>query len=505
MPVPGSAVMQQHAEARRQRELAAITAAVDEDAAVEAAISFAREESSIAAAPDEVAAAAEDPPVPPIKGEARSLSTLSRFSDTNVTPPSTNHSSANNESTTVNKSNNPSLDGSFCDHSKPPGDYAFGGNSREWRVEQALMEEDGSPVCFDASDAADAIPDAVDELRAIEGSVNPPNAVQPQVFTLSDNSDDDSSSIIAWSASDSVSETSLLLNDDHANLWASEVIRDLMRPSTEDELQAIACAFKPGPPDEVMVTMGSDSVQRQSIHRLRPGIWLNDEVINLSNKQLAAKAFARLCKAVTGRKHSYVMGTYFLQTYMDLKNTDPTKQGKPKYDNVRKWAKKVKVVHGDLFELAFLHFPYNKDESHWTLVSVSFPHKLVVYYDSFHGDDHDGVANAVFEYLKCHYKDVHGEDLDIKKWKVITKPTGNEFTRHYSSYPFQVNSKLFLSLLCLPYTVFQHTATLQVTIAGCSSSCSSYSLLLDFRLCSLNKICTKSEGDFSLVSLTKSH
>ena len=80
-----------------------------------------------------------------------------------------------------------------------------------------------------------------------------------------------------------------------------------------------------GDSNDVMVTMGKDSLQRQSIRRLKPSTWLNDEVMNLVNKHLTSQTFARLSKAVTGWKPSYVMSTYFLQSLLDLKNHDPNR------------------------------------------------------------------------------------------------------------------------------------------------------------------------------------
>jgi len=145
------------------------------------------------------------------------------------------------------------------------------------------------------------------------------------------------------------------------------------------------------------------------------------------------------------------MSTYFLQSLLDLKNNDPTRRRKVNYENVKNWARKVKAVDGDLFKLAFLHFPFNIDDVHWTLVSVSFDDKLIVYYDSMHGED-PVVAYAVYQYLIHHHIEMHGENFDIDNWRVILKPTGEEFTTHYSSYPMQENGELF----CFP-SLYYHS------------------------------------------------
>jgi Ulp1 family protease len=266
--------------------------------------------------------------------------------------------------------------------------------------------------------------------------------------TMSD--DEDNSHIIA----DFDSETSIDLDTSIANQWTAAVIRDLMKPLTAGELDQINSALTPtGNSNDIMITitMGKDLLQRQSICHLNPGIWLNDEVMNLVNKHITSQTFARLCKAVTGRKPSYVMSTFFLQSLCDLKNKDHTLRRKVNYQNVKNWARKVKVVDGDLFQLAFLHFPFNVDDVHWTLVSVSFDDKLIVYYDSMHGED-PVVAYAVYEYLMHHNIEKHGEKFDIDNWRVILKPTGDEFTTHYSSYPMQENGELFC-----PVSLYYHS------------------------------------------------
>jgi Ulp1 family protease len=137
------------------------------------------------------------------------------------------------------------------------------------------------------------------------------------------------------------------------------------------------------------------------------------------------------------------MGKYFLQTYLQLKSNDLNSRGAPKYNDVKRWAKKVDIVKGDLFKLEYLHFPYNIDNLHWALITVSFVHKKVVYYDSMHSSD-DVIATHVFQYILEHYWDVHNEELDITDWKIIPFPTGNEFANHYSFCPKQKNGEYLI-------------------------------------------------------------
>jgi len=80
-------------------------------------------------------------------------------------------------------------------------------------------EGDGSDLYYEAD---------VEEL-----AVNQP--IQPE--TMPD--DDDNSSIIAYS----VSETSIVLDPGIANQWTAKVIRDLMKPLSEVEIEQINSAL----------------------------------------------------------------------------------------------------------------------------------------------------------------------------------------------------------------------------------------------------------------------
>lgn len=214
-----------------------------------------------------------------------------------------------------------------------------------------------------------------------------------------------------------------------------------MKPLNEDEEKTIRESLNQrGPNNQVVVSIGPDSIQLQSFRRLGPSIWLNDKIINLVCKHLVPDLLANVRHADRGTKPSHVMGTYLLQTYLQLKNIDPNLNGKPDYLAVKKWVDKIDVVDGDLFKLEYLHFPFNIGNYHWALVTVSFDSKKVVYFDSMHSKN-AVIANHVFEFIQEHYRDTYDNDLDITHWKIVPLGTGNEFTTHYSLYPFQQNSK----------------------------------------------------------------
>ena len=82
---------------------------------------------------------------------------------------------------------------------------------------------------------------------------------------------------------------------------ASSLLRDL----TDEEADIVRNAVcGPGHPDDILATLDTDSVQRRSLHKLRPGIWLNDEVIHYN----ARKAGCRV-----GQKDARKKALSFLQ------------------------------------------------------------------------------------------------------------------------------------------------------------------------------------------------
>ena len=61
---------------------------------------------------------------------------------------------------------------------------------------------------------------------------------------------------------------------------AKKLASSLLREFTEEEKDLIQEAiWGPGPPNQVIQTAGTDSVQRESMRTLQPGQWLNDECI----------------------------------------------------------------------------------------------------------------------------------------------------------------------------------------------------------------------------------
>ena len=56
------------------------------------------------------------------------------------------------------------------------------------------------------------------------------------------------------------------------------------------------------------------------------------------------------------------------------------------YENVKKWAKKIKSTGRNVFKLRYMFIPCNISNSHWCLCVADIANKRIQYFDSMGGD-----------------------------------------------------------------------------------------------------------------------
>jgi sentrin-specific protease 1 len=199
---------------------------------------------------------------------------------------------------------------------------------------------------------------------------------------------------------------------------ARESAMKLMRPLTAEERNVVAGATEGiGPPAEIVASQDADSVQRGSMQSLRPGQWLNDEVINYFLKNCLARRDEMLCAREPGRRRSHFFNSFFVQTMFDEKNNDPRLRGRYNYKNVRRWSKKVPGK--DIFELKYILCPINLDNMHWTSAVIFMEDKRIQYYDSMGGTDR-AKLEGLLEYVKDEYRAKNGKDMDTSEWELVS-------------------------------------------------------------------------------------
>jgi Ulp1 family protease len=127
-----------------------------------------------------------------------------------------------------------------------------------------------------------------------------------------------------------------------------------------------------GSPSEILASHEGDSVQRRSMQTLRPGIWLNDEVINYFLKNCLKSRDIKICAKEPGRRRSHFFNSFFVQKLSDEKNRNRKLRGIYNYENVKGWS--VKVPGKDIFNLKYIFCPINLNNIHWTVAVIFIEH-----------------------------------------------------------------------------------------------------------------------------------
>jgi hypothetical protein len=240
--------------------------------------------------PGYVARAEEVPPSDNAPGnDNNSISLISRFSAGTASPSTSNDNNsgeANDTSSLTSlhhyRKSPDYLDGTIFDpqfdDDQQNRSAPYEGNSLS---DSCTDNNDGSTGYVADPEASDVIATGIPPGDVV---VQPAPAC-PEVLTLPD---DESSTFVP-----------VKLKPEEANQYAAKVIAGLMKQLTDDEKKTIHQSLNRRVPDnEVMVHIGKDSIQMQSFRRLGPGIWLNDEVMNLVLKHLVPALLADVCAAV---------------------------------------------------------------------------------------------------------------------------------------------------------------------------------------------------------------
>ncbi|KAJ3183489.1 Smt3-specific protease [Geranomyces variabilis] len=139
-------------------------------------------------------------------------------------------------------------------------------------------------------------------------------------------------------------------------------------------------------------------IRPNDLGTLRPGIWLNDEVINYYGQMVMArnKAHPELHPKV------HIFNTFFYEKL----------QTEPFYENVRRWTKKAKV---NVFEIdkviAPLHFG-----NHWACGVINMRDKRIEYYDSLGPSYAAEVFKNLRDYVKYEYADKQRGQFSFNGW-----------------------------------------------------------------------------------------
>lgn len=169
-------------------------------------------------------------------------------------------------------------------------------------------------------------------------------------------------------------------------------------------------------PQRQLVAVDRIPIGLHDIHRLSPGCWLNDEIINGYMELIRArsKRFEEDAgddgpgSAAKSRPRVQVVNTFF---YPKLSGCNS--HGEYDYTQVRRWTKKF-----DVFASDYLLVPINSSNVHWTLAVVNFKDKRVEYYDSLGSTNQKVLANLL-RWVGDELDHKKNEVFDASEWSTV--------------------------------------------------------------------------------------
>jgi len=165
----------------------------------------------------------------------------------------------------------------------------------------------------------------------------------------------------------------------------------LLRPlDTEEKERVNKALYGIGPQHEIIAEMDADTVTRQSVQRLRPKCWLNDEIIHFY-----FSALSRRNDEINPKKRCHFFKSFFITKLLEEGNGY-------KYSNVKRWSKKVPGK--DIFALSKILFPVNIGNMHWATACIFMQEKTIRFYDSMGGHG-TAYLEGLLQYLKDEWRD----------------------------------------------------------------------------------------------------
>uniref|UniRef100_M1A070 Sentrin/sumo-specific protease n=1 Tax=Solanum tuberosum TaxID=4113 RepID=M1A070_SOLTU len=218
-----------------------------------------------------------------------------------------------------------------------------------------------------------------------------------------------------------------------------DAISEPFVPLTEEEHDEVACALSKSNRRKVLVTHKSSNIDitGEILQCLRPGAWLNDEVINV---------YLELLKEREKREPQKFLKCHFFNTFfykkVAMSITDyyhlteticenlienlpifveilPHLQlisgtGGYNYQSVRRWTSQRKLGYS-LLECDKIFVPIHK-EIHWCLAVINKKDQKFQYLDSLRGRD-SNVLKVLASYFVDEVKDKSGKHIDVSSWK----------------------------------------------------------------------------------------
>jgi len=125
---------------------------------------------------------------------------------------------------------------------------------------------------------------------------------------------------------------------------------------------------------EIVSEICSVTVKRMDFKRLRPGAWLNDEIINLYI-ELLKRFDSDLCAKDVTRKPTLFFSTWFMEMLL-------IRDGKYNYSQVKRLTKK-RGIDLNILDYEQVIIPINISDSHWIINRINISEQKSIEGDSF--------------------------------------------------------------------------------------------------------------------------
>jgi len=174
----------------------------------------------------------------------------------------------------------------------------------------------------------------------------------------------------------------------------------------EEKQLAEDALFGQGSAEEVVASRFSVEVTRRQIECLRPGEWLNDEVINFYYKLLQERS-----KVGEGTPKCWFPNSFFWPKLSGKNNKDYS------YKEVRRWTVKAKI---DIFELDYVIFPMNIGETHWAMGAIDLKDKGFRYFDSMFSKPPANFVAFLRRYVADEHKAKKNKEISgVEDWDLL--------------------------------------------------------------------------------------
>ncbi|KAJ4494254.1 hypothetical protein C8R41DRAFT_909813 [Lentinula lateritia] len=164
----------------------------------------------------------------------------------------------------------------------------------------------------------------------------------------------------------------------------------------------------------VIAKFAREQILDKDLVRLKPGSWLNDEIINYYGALILGRSDESkengdngIINGVANARKGKVLNVHYFTTFFWQKLT---REGYEK-GRLAKWTKKV-----DLFSKDIVLIPVNHNNTHWTAAAINFRQKRMESYDSM-DLDRSAVFKVLRGYIDAEHRNKKGIPFDFTGWE----------------------------------------------------------------------------------------